>query len=61
MATCNKCQQCRGLKSEQGQQMDGQIEVDVLEKHLFIHWCHLFSLRRFLLSPIICGLFSILV
>lgn len=43
MATCNKCQQCRGLKSERGRQMDGQIEVDVLEEHLFIHWCHFFG------------------
>lgn len=23
--------------------MDGQIEVDVLEEHLFIHWCHFFG------------------
>lgn len=45
MATCNKCQQCRGLKSERGRQMEELIEVDVLEEHLFIHWCHFFSLR----------------
>lgn len=35
--------------------MDGQIEVNVLEEHLFIHWCHFFSLCRLLLSTIICG------
>lgn len=38
--------------------MDGQIEVDVFKEHLFVHWCHFFSRRRLLLSPIICGLLS---
>lgn len=28
MATCNKCQQYRGLKSKRGRQLDGQIEVE---------------------------------
>lgn len=39
--------------------MDGQIEVDVLEEHLFVHWCHFFSRRRLSLRPIICGLLSV--
>lgn len=43
MATCNKCQQRRGLKSERGRRMDGQMEGDVLEGRLFIHWCHFFG------------------
>lgn len=53
MATCNKCQQCRGLKSEDGRQMDGQIEDDVLEEHLFIHWCHFFPICRLLILSVI--------
>lgn len=46
MATCNKCQQRRGLKSERGRRMDGQMEGDVLEERLLIRWCHFFGVSR---------------
>lgn len=42
MATCNKCQQYRGLKSKRGRQIDEQIEIVLVDKNTFL--CFFFFL-----------------